>query len=552
MWVSSSPSSADIAALELNFPEVIHVPSAALAEETSGWETHAILARSLHRWIAPDSIIREFRRLGVAGEVSAVTLAHRCYIFRFAEPSEKELVLGRPLVVNGQPISTAQWSSQFIPAPDSLSTALLWVRLPNLPIEFWNDDVLSSILAPAGQFLFSDSSTKDKQRGGFARACVRINLDQPLRPGVRARGCHSPFWQQFAYEHLDGICTRCGSLHFTGDCPFLVEAEPSSAAPLYGPWMAALRQRCPPSGQFNGPRRKTPGASSPPGFASRAAAADGWQTPTKFARRRLSKNINVPGSSASVSSPTSDGLNGAVSADGGAPDAPPASLNAGSKAFPSVLGSPVPQPAPVSELNRRKTGRNAGVEPPSIVSVPHGAMRAGTVNISAPGSQTEGLSSKNCLNLEAKSVNPFALLGTDKWAGRPTVQKDVNPGPTKRAKPVEGSTPRASLKTEKRKGKAKAVGSVTSMGNFNFSAQREPSSGVLAPNPPEGYDHDATVSCRKAAILRQEIDVPTPKDTVAVMDDTHTVESVSQNIEDGSLTNGMVEGQTGSQSFLTI
>lgn len=179
--------------MELNFPEVIQVPPAALAEETSSWEQHAILARNIQRWIPSDTIIREFRRAGVTGEVGAVCLAHRCYIFRFSEPNDKDLVLGRPWVVNGQPIGTTEWSSQFIPVLDSLSSALLWVRLPNLPIEFWKDDIMSSILTLASHFLFSDPSTKEKLRGGFARACVRIDLGRPPRPGVRVRASQSPF-----------------------------------------------------------------------------------------------------------------------------------------------------------------------------------------------------------------------------------------------------------------------------------------------------------------------------------------------------------------------
>lgn len=130
MWVSSSPSLAEVAAMELSCSEVIQVPPVALEHEARCWERHAVLARSIQCWIPSEIIIREFQKAGVAGEIGAVCLAHRCYIFQFSESNAKELVLGRPWVINGQPIATAEWEEQFIPAPDSLPSALIWVGYP--------------------------------------------------------------------------------------------------------------------------------------------------------------------------------------------------------------------------------------------------------------------------------------------------------------------------------------------------------------------------------------------------------------------------------------
>lgn len=286
VWVAPSPSPAEVAELEVQFPYVIQVPTEALEVESSGWEERAVIARSFHRWVPPDVIIQEIRCAGIVGEIEALCLSHRCYIFRFADHISKEAALGRPWIANGQSIETEAWSPEFIPSVDSVAMALLWVRLPNLPMEFWTDKILRSILAPAGHFEFFDSSTKERSRGGFARACVRVDLRRPLRPGVRVKGSRAPFWQQFAFEHLEGICPRCGSLHLHGSCSSLPKFETSSAGAKFGPWMATLRQPRSSQGQSMETR-----VNALFGFAHCATtgSSDGWQVPAKVARRRLGK-----------------------------------------------------------------------------------------------------------------------------------------------------------------------------------------------------------------------------------------------------------------------
>lgn len=201
-----------------------------------------MLARSFSHWVLPEAIVWEFHRAGVFGDIDTVSLAHRFYMFRFADLGAKDLVLGKSWVANGQLIAVENWKAEFVPTDDAIVSALLWVRLPYLPIKFWSDEILRSILSVAGQFVFSDSFTKEKRRGGFACACVWVDLSKPLHPSARVRGSCSPFWQQFSYEHLEGICGHCGSIHLDGPCSSVQGNAPSSLGTKFGPWMAALRQ----------------------------------------------------------------------------------------------------------------------------------------------------------------------------------------------------------------------------------------------------------------------------------------------------------------------
>lgn len=127
----------------------------------------SVIARSLSRWVPSEAIVRKFHRAGVSREVEAVALAYRHYLFRFADLQSKDFALGRPWVVNGQPIAVVEWQSEFVPAADTILSALLWIRLPLLPLEFWTEEIFSSILSVVEEFQYYDAATKMKNRGGL-------------------------------------------------------------------------------------------------------------------------------------------------------------------------------------------------------------------------------------------------------------------------------------------------------------------------------------------------------------------------------------------------
>nr|POE58734.1 hypothetical protein CFP56_59086 [Quercus suber] len=67
----------------------------------------------------------------------------------------------------------------------TLSSVAVWVRLPELPIEYYEHEILLKIGKVIGPVLRIDSNTAMGARGRFARLCVQVNLDKPLRKIVR-------------------------------------------------------------------------------------------------------------------------------------------------------------------------------------------------------------------------------------------------------------------------------------------------------------------------------------------------------------------------------
>lgn len=91
-----------------------------------------------------------------------------------------------------------------------------WVRVPLLPLEFFNAESLSMIGNLIGKTLKVDSVTYLKERGRFARICVELDLAKSLTPAIRIFGKA----RSIEYEGLHLICFHCGRYgHHQELCP---------------------------------------------------------------------------------------------------------------------------------------------------------------------------------------------------------------------------------------------------------------------------------------------------------------------------------------------
>ena len=80
----------------------------------------------------------------------------------------------------GHYLAIMPWEPYFKASEAKLSFVAMWVRLPELLIEFYEDLVIKEMGSVIGPVLRIDSFTALETRGGYARLCVQINLDKPL------------------------------------------------------------------------------------------------------------------------------------------------------------------------------------------------------------------------------------------------------------------------------------------------------------------------------------------------------------------------------------
>ncbi|XP_050241177.1 uncharacterized protein LOC126690089 [Quercus robur] len=116
-----------------------------------------------------------------------------------------------------------QWEPEFKASTATLSLVAVWIRLPELPIEFYEPSALLKIGRAIGPILRIDSHTANRERGRFARLCVQVNLDKLL---VRKLYL-GKLAQCVFYEGINTLCFSCGRIgHKIETCPYTVREQP--------------------------------------------------------------------------------------------------------------------------------------------------------------------------------------------------------------------------------------------------------------------------------------------------------------------------------------
>ncbi|KAJ8753558.1 hypothetical protein K2173_022799 [Erythroxylum novogranatense] len=101
-----------------------------------------------------------------------------------------------------------RWSPSFRPSQATISRAVVWIRIPNLPISRYHPQILSAVGDLVGSTVRLDEETLLANRGKFARIAVEIDLLCPLMPSVELDG----ETLLISYEGLPQVYVRCGVL----------------------------------------------------------------------------------------------------------------------------------------------------------------------------------------------------------------------------------------------------------------------------------------------------------------------------------------------------
>ncbi|CAN0881742.1 hypothetical protein LINGRAHAP2_LOCUS14410 [Linum grandiflorum] len=88
----------------------------------------------------------------------------------------------------------------------SVTTTMVWVTLPDLPIEFYNPIAITRIASRIVKPVRVDRATQEGARGKYARVCVEVDLSKPLLPKYKLEGVT----YLVVCEGFHKICTKCG------------------------------------------------------------------------------------------------------------------------------------------------------------------------------------------------------------------------------------------------------------------------------------------------------------------------------------------------------
>lgn len=144
-----------------------------------------------------------------SGRLDMMDLGKDYFLVRFSNQEDLEVVLKRgPWFIGGHFLSIRRWEANFKPSEARVSSVAVWVRLNELPIEYYDAIVLRQIGEALGNVLRIDTHTATETRGRYARLCVQIDSCKPLVTTVRI----GDRCQAVVYEGVSNLCFSCGRI----------------------------------------------------------------------------------------------------------------------------------------------------------------------------------------------------------------------------------------------------------------------------------------------------------------------------------------------------
>lgn len=257
-------------------------------EAMNGLWKRCMIVKVLGRSVPVAVLNRKLRELWKpCGSMAVIDLPRQFFMVRFElEEEYLSALTGGPWRAFGSHLMVQAWSPEFEPLRDEIVTTPVWIRLSNLPVNFYHRTILMGIARGLGKPIRVDQTTLNVERARFARVCVEVNLTKPLKGTVMVNGDR----YFVAYEGLSNICSSCGLYgHLVHNCPKLAAEKAKKTVPE-GSTMA-VRGSQPANDGFTVVRRAGRRSENP---ETRVAGAGG-QTGTDLGRnlQEISENITI-------------------------------------------------------------------------------------------------------------------------------------------------------------------------------------------------------------------------------------------------------------------
>ncbi|XP_018466068.2 uncharacterized protein LOC108837533 [Raphanus sativus] len=191
-------------------------------EAMNGLWKHCMIVKVLGRVTSIAALIRKLREMWKPkGSMYVMDLPRQYFMIRFGDEDEYLAALaGGPWRVFGSYLVVQAWTPSFDPLSDDIVTTPVWIRLANIPINFYHKSILMGIAKALGKPVKVDLTTLNFERARFARICVEVNLQKPLKGSILINGDR----YFVSYEGLPQICSSCGMFgHLVHMCPKVIQ-----------------------------------------------------------------------------------------------------------------------------------------------------------------------------------------------------------------------------------------------------------------------------------------------------------------------------------------
>ncbi|KAK9995899.1 hypothetical protein SO802_020585 [Lithocarpus litseifolius] len=194
----------------------------------------------------------------LVGRLDCVNLGKHCFLMRFGLVEDYNNVLnGGPWFIGEHFLSIQRWEPNFKSTNVSCSLVAVWIRLPELPFEYYELDVLKEIGNTIGPVLRINLNTVSEARGWYARICVQIDLSH------RREGCLYTIKGQTSEAHVVAktINTEKGNTCEGNQGSQEAGNAEDEGKSDFGPWMLVRRCKAGPNSKGGRIGYHSPGPS---------------------------------------------------------------------------------------------------------------------------------------------------------------------------------------------------------------------------------------------------------------------------------------------------
>ncbi|XP_042481339.1 uncharacterized protein LOC122061879 [Macadamia integrifolia] len=202
------------------------IPQEAYEEKLETF-SFALIGKVNFRFVSMDDIRCEVvASWRLKGNVNLSPLGKGFILFRFEKEGDMASIWRRgPIKVGGQIIRFQRWRPDFNINDTYSHTKLVWIRFPELPMEYWHERILLTMAKVAGRPVALDNKTLKATMGNYARVLVEMELNgvrveemqvERRQPGKETIFC---FNQRIVYEDNMVRCFSCKKLgHHANQC----------------------------------------------------------------------------------------------------------------------------------------------------------------------------------------------------------------------------------------------------------------------------------------------------------------------------------------------
>ncbi|XP_009795699.1 uncharacterized protein LOC142165918 [Nicotiana tabacum] len=148
--------------------------------------THAIIVKVYGRKVAHQVLRQKIYTIWQPTEnLPLIDLGSDFFLLKFQKEENKNHALhDGPWFIFNHFLSVRQWEPKFMASETKINFSAIWLRLPKLPTEFYDFQILQKVGNNIGKLLTVDTCTSSTTRGRCARLYVEIPVDQPLRTHI--------------------------------------------------------------------------------------------------------------------------------------------------------------------------------------------------------------------------------------------------------------------------------------------------------------------------------------------------------------------------------